>query len=281
MSTPETGRPAPVTFQVSLGNFEGPFDLLLSLIGRHKLDVTEVALSVVTDEFLAYVQARDAHGDLEETSSFLVVAATLLDLKAAKLLPNGQAEDLEDFEALEARDLLFARLLQYRAFKQVATWLAERFALEALVIPRSGRLEEQFRGLLPPVTIPGGADRLARVAERVLSVDRTPSMPLLQLHATTVSVVDQARLIAERLQRHPTTTFRTLTADADRATTVARFLALLELYRRGAVGFEQLQPLGELTIRWTGDRSTEVTVTDDYEGVLPAADPDALSPGEE
>ena len=281
MSTPETGRPAPVTFQVSLGNFEGPFDLLLSLIGRHKLDVTEVALSVVTDEFLAYVQARDPHGDLEETSSFLVVAATLLDLKAAKLLPNGQAEDLEDFEALEARDLLFARLLQYRAFKQVATWLADRFALEALVIPRSGRLEEQFRGLLPPVTIPGGADRLARVAERVLSVDRTPSMPLLQLHATTVSVVDQARLIAERLQRHPTTTFRTLTADADRATTVARFLALLELYRRGAVGFEQLQPLGELTIRWTGDRSTEVTVTDDYEGVLPAADPDALSPGEE
>ena len=184
MNPPETGEPAPATFHVSLGNFEGPFDLLLSLISRHKLDVTEVALSVVTDEFLAYVQGG-ATGDLEETSSFLVVAATLLDLKAAKLLPSRQAEELEDFEALEARDLLFARLLQYRAFKQVASWLSDRLTLQAQVTPRPGGLEEQFRGLLAPVTIPGGASRLARVAERVLSVDRTPSVPLLQLHAAT------------------------------------------------------------------------------------------------
>lgn len=258
-------------FRITLENFEGPFDLLLQLIGCHQLDITEVALSKVTDEFIAHVKRDDKGWDLEQTSSFLVVAATLLDLKAARLLPSGDVDDPEDLAVLEARDLLFARLLQYRAYKQVSLWFADRMAAESLVRARPGGLEDQFRGLLPEITIPGGAVRLARFAEKAFTPVDPPAMPLSQLHIPQVSVADQADLVVARLRKSRVVTFRMLIADTARLVVVARFLALLELFRLGQVGFEQLTPLGELTIRWTGQESGELIISDEFD--RPAEEP--------
>nr|WP_300150550.1 ScpA family protein [Propionicimonas sp.] len=244
-------------FTVHLTNFSGPFDLLLQLISKHKLDVTEVALSKVTDEFVAHIRAMQAAKgatawDLDQTSSFIVVAATLLDLKAARLLPQGEVEDAEDLALLEARDLLFARLLQYRAFKIVSRWLAQTLDAQARRHPRPGGLEERFASLLPEVELDGFADIIAVLAGRALTPKDPPLVSLEHLHAPLVSVREQAEEIVRRLREHTALTFRALTDGADRIVVVARFLALLELFREKAVSFEQLTPLGELTVRWLG-----------------------------
>lgn len=267
---PDLDQPA---FSVHLANFEGPFDLLLQLIAKHKLDVTEVALSQVTDEFIAHVRAAGPVWDLEQTTSFLLVASTLLDLKAARLLPQGDVEDEEDLALLEARDLLFARLLQYKAFKQVAAVLDERLAREALRRPRAVEMEERFATLLPEVLIGIGLDEFARLAAKALEPKPVLEVSLQHIHAARVSVRDQANLVVERLRRHGTMTFRGLCGDSpDRLTTVARFLALLELFRESVVSFDQVTPLGELTIRWTGGEETEVEITDEFDGVDPGTD---------
>lgn len=245
-------------FTVHLSNFTGPFDLLLQLIAKHKLDVTEVALSKVTDEFVAHIKQMQASQgatawDLDQTSSFIVVAATLLDLKAARLLPQGEVEDAEDLALLEARDLLFARLLQYRAFKLVSGWIKETLENQARSYPRPGGLEEHFATLLPDVELSGFSDVIAAIAGRALTPREAPVVGLEHLHAPLVSVREQAEEVVRRLSGRHTLTFRDLVADAeDRLVVVARFLALLELFREKAVGFEQLTPLGELTIRWLG-----------------------------
>jgi segregation and condensation protein A len=256
-------------FDVHLDNFEGPFDLLLQLISRHKMDITEVALSRVTDEFIGHIKAAGSAWDLDQTSQFIVVAATLLDLKAARLIPSGEIEDPEDLALLEARDLLFARLLQYRAYKQVAAWLATTLAEQSGRYPRAAGVEARFARLLPEVTITLSPEEFAALAARA-SVPRTPELPsLAHLHAPTVSVRDQATLVVGRLRRARTLTFRALTGDApDRVTTVARFLALLELFREGAVAFEQLTPLGELTVRWTGSDEGDLAISDEFEEAL-------------
>ncbi len=256
-------------FAVHLDNFEGPFDLLLSLISKHKLDITEVALSRVTDEFIAHVKAIGKVWDLEQTTSFLVVASTLLDLKAARLLPQGDVEDEEDLALLEARDLLFARLLQYKAFKQVAGVLERRLAGESRRHPRAVGLEERFAGLLPEVLIGIGLDQFAALAARALEPKPELEVSLHHIHAPQVSVREQATLMLDRLQRHGTMTFRALCGDApDTLTRVARFLALLELFREGPIAFDQVSPLGELTVRWTGGvdiAETEFEI-DEFEG---------------
>ena len=250
--------PATDEFTVHLTNFSGPFDLLLQLISKHKLDVTEVALSQVTDEFVAHIKhAQAAQGstwwDLDQTSSFIVVAATLLDLKAARLLPHGEVDDPEDLALLEARDLLFARLLQYRAFKLVSVWLGHTLETQARRHPRPGGLEERFAKLLPEVQLDGFADVIAVLAGRALTPREAPQVSLAHLHTPLVSVREQAEEIVRRLREHSALSFRALTADAaDRLVVVARFLALLELFREKAVNFEQLTPLGELTVRWLG-----------------------------
>jgi segregation and condensation protein A len=270
---PPTEAPA---FELRLDNFEGPFDLLLNLIAKHKLDITEVALSRVTDEFIAHVKAGGAHWDLEQTSSFLLVASTLLDLKAARLLPQGDVEDEDDLELLEARDLLFARLMQYKAFKQVAGVLAVRLADEAKRHPRLVGLEERYAGLLPEVLIGIGLDQFALIAAKTLEPKPEAELSLQHLHVARVSVREQAALVVERLRRGGTMTFRALCGDSpDTLTTVARFLSLLELFREGAVAFEQAAALSELTIRWTGtdDASAEDLVTDEFEGAPPEAAP--------
>ncbi len=269
-----------VAFSLHLDNFEGPFDLLLQLISRHKLDITEVALSRVTDEFIAHIKAAGSSWDLDQTSQFVVVAATLLDLKAARLLPSGEVEDPEDLAMLEARDLLFARLLQYRAFKQVSVWLARSLDQESRRYPRDVGLEARFAALLPEVQLRLTPDEFAALAAKAMTPKPADLVSLTHLHAPTVSVREQAGLVVDRLRRQRTLTFRALTGDApDRLTVIARFLALLELFREQAVAFEQLSPLGELTIRWTGTDAGDLDISDEFDGQpAPVAAPDGPTP---
>ena len=238
-------------FEVHLDVFEGPFDLLLGLISKHKLDITEVALSQVTDEFIAYIRARAEGWDLDQASYFLVVAATLLDLKAARLLPAGEVEDEEDLALLEARDLLFARLLQYRAYKEVAAIFAGKMAVQARRFPRRVPMEPRFADLLPEVLLGLGPAEFARIAALTLTPRPAPVVPTAHIHTPRTSVREQAEILAGRLRTLGRATFRQLTSDcAGTYEVVARFLALLELFREGSVSFEQLVPLGELYVTW-------------------------------
>ncbi|MEU6178701.1 segregation and condensation protein A [Streptomyces coeruleorubidus] len=254
-------------FKVRLANFEGPFDLLLQLISRHKLDVTEVALSKVTDEFMAYIRAMGPDWDLDETTEFLVVAATLLDLKAARLLPAAEVEDEADLALLEARDLLFARLLQYRAYKQIADIFSGRLDDEARRYPRTVGLEPHHAELLPEVVISIGAEGFAKLAVKAMQPKPKPQVYVDHIHAPLVSVQEQAAIVVARLRELGEAGFRELVADTDDTlTVVARFLALLELYREKAVALEQETALGELLVRWTGGDGDETpTVTDEFD----------------
>jgi segregation and condensation protein A len=255
-------RPAEGGFHVHLEIFEGPFDLLLSLIAKRQLDVTLVALSQVTDEFIAHIRARGDEWDLDQASSFLVIAATLLDLKVARLLPSAEVEDEEDLALLEARDLLFARLLQYRAFKQLAALFAERFAREGRRYPRAVPMEPGFAELLPEVLLGVGPTEFAALAARAVTPRPRPMVAVDHLHAPKVSVREQAVLLAGRLRDAGAATFRSLASDADSTlVVVARFLALLELYREGAVAFEQVSALGELHIRWIAEADADAELT--------------------
>jgi segregation and condensation protein A len=240
-------------FRVRLDNFEGPFDLLLQLISKHKMDVTEVALHQVTDDFIAHIRGMGAAWDLGQATEFLLVAATLLDLKAARLLPAAEVEDEEDLALLEARDLLFARLLQYRAYKQVAAHFAGLEREAALRSPRAVTLEPRFAAAMPEVLLGIGAEEFARIAARALAPRPVPTVSLEHLHAPRVSVREHAALLRDRLGRVGTATFRALCADCQGTLeVVARFLAVLELYREGVLGFDQVEPLGELHVRWVG-----------------------------
>jgi segregation and condensation protein A len=253
-------------FQVHLANFEGPFDLLLQLISKHKLDVTEVALSQVTDEFIAHIRAGGKTWDLGQATEFLVVAATLLDLKAARLLPSAEIEDEEDLALLEARDLLFARLLQYRAYKQVAAHFARLEAEAARRHPRAVGLEPRFAAAMPEVLLGIGPERFAELAASAMTPKPPPVVGLDHVHAPRVSVREHAIVIRERLRRIGSTTFRALCADCENTLeVVARFLALLELYRDGVVGFDQVQALGELHVRWTGSDADGAAAETDTE----------------
>ncbi|MEV7898209.1 segregation and condensation protein A [Streptomyces cyaneofuscatus] len=257
-------------FTVRLVNFEGPFDLLLQLISRHKLDVTEVALSKVTDEFMAYIRAMGPDWDLDQTTEFLVVAATLLDLKAARLLPAAEVEDEADLALLEARDLLFARLLQYRAYKQIADIFSGRLESEARRHPRTVGLEDHHAELLPEVVISIGPEGFAKLAVKAMQPKPKPQVYVDHIHAPLVSVREQAGIVVERLREAgAAVSFRTLTEDApDTLTVVARFLALLELYREKAVTLDQDEALGELLVAWCGGEGTEPVVTDEFDQEL-------------
>jgi segregation and condensation protein A len=254
-------------FTVRLANFEGPFDLLLQLISKHKLDVTEIALSTVTNEFMAYIHAMGPDWDLDQTTEFLVVAATLLDLKAARLLPAAEVEDEADLALLEARDLLFARLLQYRAYKKIAAIFAERLDNEALRYPRTVGLEPQHAELLPEVVLSIGPERFAQLAVKAMVPKPKPQVYIDHIHAPLVSVREQAEHVIAILRELGTAGFDELTRDApDTLTVVARFLALLELYREKAVTLDQEEALGTLLVRWTGvaDESAPL-VTDEFD----------------
>ncbi|WP_405665827.1 segregation/condensation protein A [Streptomyces sp. NBC_00055] len=265
--TAASGAPADDgRFTVRLANFEGPFDLLLQLISKHKLDVTEVALSKVTDEFMAHIRAMGVDWDLDQTTEFLVVAATLLDLKAARLLPAAEVEDEADLALLEARDLLFARLLQYRAYKRIAEIFSARLESEGRRFPRTVGLEPHHAELLPEVVISIGAEGFARLAVKAMQPKPKPQVYVDHIHAPLVSVREQAEIVVARLRETGGITFRELTEDApDTLTVVARFLALLELYREKAVTLDQEEALGELMVRWAGGAGAEPAVTDEFD----------------
>jgi segregation and condensation protein A len=256
-------------FSLHLSNFEGPFDLLLQLISRHKMDITEVALGAVTDEFIAFGRGFERSGgglDLEKTTEFLLVAATLLDLKAAKLLPSGEVDDESDLALLEARDLLFARLLQYRAFKEISAIFSQRIDREEKFFARLVALEPHFAQLLPEVMIGVGAQRFAAIANRVLAPKTAPIFNTDHLHQSAVSVAEQAAMLVEHLRRTGRATFRAIVANAETTlVVVARFLALLELYREEVVRFEQMVCLGELQITWIGSSTGEVMVSGEFD----------------
>lgn len=256
-------------FSVHLSNFDGPFDLLLQLISRHKMDVTEVSLSMVTDEFISFIRALEASGqgwELDQATEFLVVAATLLDLKAARLLPSGDVEDEEDLALLEARDLLFARLLQYRAFKEIAATFNERISAADKSFARVVALDPALAALLPEVLIGVGAARFAAIAERVLTPKIAPVVAVQHLHMALVSVAEESKMVVEALRHSKSLSFRNLIADADSTLViVARFLALLDLYRQGVLRFDQVIALGELQISWTGSLEGEVEITDEFD----------------
>ncbi|AEM86229.1 segregation and condensation protein A [Streptomyces violaceusniger] len=253
-------------FTVRLDNFEGPFDLLLQLISKHKLDVTEVALSKVTDEFMVYIRAMGPDWDLDQTTEFLVVAATLLDLKAARLLPAAEVEDEADLALLEARDLLFARLLQYRAYKQIADIFNDRLIAESARYPRTVGLEPHHAALLPDVVISIGPEGFAKLAVKAMQAKPKPQVYIDHIHAPLVSVREQAEVVVARLRELGEATFSMLTEDApDVLTVVARFLALLELYRERAVLLDQPEALGSLMVRWTGGAGREPLVTDEFD----------------
>jgi segregation and condensation protein A len=260
---PESG------FSVHLDNFDGPFDLLLQLISRHKLDITEISLSIVTDEFIAFIRALEASGEgwrLDQATEFLVIAATLLDLKAARLLPSGEIEDEEDLALLEARDILFARLLQYRAFKEVAASFQDAIANADKSFPRVVALDPALASLLPEVLIGVGAQRFAAIAERVLTPKAPPVVAVEHLHSALVSVTEESKLVVEALRKGRTVSFRNLVHGADSTlVVVARFLALLDLYRQGALRFEQVIALGELQISWVGSDEGDILVTDEFD----------------
>ncbi|WP_372442622.1 segregation and condensation protein A [Streptomyces pactum] len=249
-----------------LDNFEGPFDLLLQLISRHRMDVTEVALSRVTDEFMAHIRAMGPDWDLDQTTEFLVVAATLLDLKAARLLPAAEVEDEADLALLEARDLLFARLLQYRAYKRVADIFGDRLESEARRHPRTVGLEPHHADLLPEVVLGIGAEGFARLAVKAMQPRPEPQVYVDHIHAPLVSVREQAQVVIARLREAGEATFAELAEDApDTLTVVARFLALLELYREKAVVLDQPRALGTLLVRWAGDAAGRPVITDEFD----------------
>ena len=272
-----TRRAAVTPFEVHLDNFEGPFDLLLGLISKHKLDITEIALASVTDEFIAHIrraQEADTDWDLGQASEFLLVAATLLDIKAARLLPQSAATDDDDFALIEARDLLFARLLQYRAFKDIARAFADQMATAGKMTARQAGLEPQFASLLPELVMGITPEQLAMVAARALTPKVPPTVGLEHLHVAQVSVREQAALLVDRLRRARMATFRDLVADADETIViVARFLALLELFKEGAIAFEQPEALGALTVRWTGSDAGEVDVSEEFDETEDSSEP--------
>jgi len=241
-------------FSLNIGNFEGPFDLLLSLISKHQVDITSISLSQVTNDFIAYVRTLEDADQLEEASEFLVVAATLLDIKIAELLPKGEVVDAEDVALLEARDLLFARLLQYRAFKDISSWFQTAIALESRRVYRSVRLDDRFRTQRPELVWTVSLEDFARLAEETMAPREIPMVGLTHLHAPRISIREQAAEVVALLRAATTLTFRELISSVrDRAVLVARFLAILELYRMSAVSFEQSESLGPLQITWRAD----------------------------
>lgn len=266
LSIDEVGDTA---FSVHLENFDGPFDLLLQLISRHKMDITEISLSIVTDEFISFIRTLEESGQgwqLDQATEFLVIAATLLDLKAARLLPSGEVEDEEDLALLEARDILFARLLQYRAFKEIAATFSERIALADKSFARVVALDPALSALLPEVLIGVGAARFAAIAQRVLTPKTLPSMNIDHLHMPLVNVAEESKHVVDALRKSKSMSFRSLVADAENTlVVVARFLALLNLYREGVLRFDQVMALGELQISWTGSLTGEIEVSDEFD----------------
>ena len=281
---PEVARPNSDDFHVHLENFSGPFDLLLSLISKHKMDITEVALATVTDEFIAYIRMADfdevagntllsknARRNLGMASEFLLIAATLLDLKAARLLPTTDQDTEDALELLEARDVLFTKLLQYRAFKHLSQEFSERLEQQSASIPRATRLDPELAGLLPPLVWNLSPARLSLLAQQALGERQEiapPQVSVAHLHGSSLSVTDEAPTVISKLRAAGTLTFTELVVETDdQLVIVIRFLILLELFREAQITFQQTSALAPLSITWVGTETFVAYTLDDYVGV--------------
>lgn len=256
MAGNEGYQPEITGFTIVLNNFEGPYDLLLNLIGARKLDITEIALAEVTDEFIEYVRLLGETAQLDEVTEFLVTAATLLALKTQRLLPRSGEDEEEDLKLLSSRDLLFARLLQYRAYQQVADRFEEWQTNARRRYPRAVGMEDQFLDLMPPVELGHTAGSFAELAASVFRPKPPETVRTDHVHAQAVSVPEQAGKILDTLKLAGPDhwlTFTALTRDCTKTMeVVGRFLAVLELYKAHAIDAQQEEALGQLDIAWTG-----------------------------
>ena len=232
--------------------FEGPFDLLLHLIARQRVDIWQVSLSRITEDYLAEVR-RMRQLNLEVATEFLVVAATLLELKAARLLPAPDADPDEAETALEERDLLFARLLQYRAYKQAAELFGERMAAQAAYFPRRVGAEDVLRGIAPDLLTGVDPAELARLAAAVFTPSPPPELRTSHIAPPKLSVSEAVARLARRLSHRGPTSFQDLVGDGTPIEVVLGFLAVLELYKRALVDLEQAAVFGDIAVRWTGE----------------------------
>lgn len=240
-------------YHVSLSAFEGPFDLLLHLIARRKVDIYEIPIAAITDDYLAVIGQLDQL-DLEVTTEFLVVAATLVELKAARLLPSQDDPEVDEL-ALEARDLLYARLLDYRTFREAAAHLRDRLERFDGYIPREVRLEPQLAALRPEASLGISPDQLALIAARAFADRPADVLDLSHVQPVRMTVREAAGMILDELTRADgPLTFDELTAGCRHtAEVVVHFLACLELYKLDHVDLQQPENLGTLTVTWTPD----------------------------
>jgi len=239
--------------------FEGPFDLLLHLIARQRVDIWQVSLSRITEDYLAEVR-RMRQLNLEVATEFLVVAATLLELKAARLLPAPDADPDEAETALEERDLLFARLLQYRAYKQAAELFGERMAEQAAYLARRVGAEDVLKGLALDLLTGVEPAELARLAAGALTPSPQPEVRTSHIAPPKLSVAEAVADLAVRLRERGSSSFEELVGGtALPIEVVVGLLALLELYKRSLVEIEQTATFGAIAVRWTGGDATEPT----------------------
>lgn len=249
--------------------YEGPFDLLLQLILKEQVDIYEINLSTIVDAYLVELE-RLAELDLDIATSFLLIAATLVDLKARRLLPNTADIDLDDEFALwEERDMLLARLLEAKTFKDVAGVFA-RLADEAdKTFPRVVGPDERFNGVLPDMLEGTSLKRFQNAAIKALTPRPKPVVDLFHVNPIKVTVADAVAELLDELPRAGKISFRRLTAQfADRIDVIVRFLALLELFKQGAVELDQSERFGDIEVLWTEDDDFDPAsvLIDAYEG---------------
>lgn len=258
---------APVAYDVATPVFEGPFDLLLHLILREEVDIHEISLATIVDAYLEELKRMQTL-DLEVATEFLLIAATLVELKARRLLPGKEDVDLDDDLALwEERDLLLARLLECKTFKDVARILS-RFVDEAdRVYGRVAGPDERFMTVMPDLLEGMTVDKLQKGLVSAITPRPVPTLTVFHVSPIRFTVAEVVQNLMERLPRRQATSFRELTSElTERLEVIVHFLALLEMYKQGFIELDQAERLGDITVEWTGiGPSGEISI-DDYEG---------------
>lgn len=246
-------------FQVNLEVYSGPFDALLGMIANNKLELTEVSLSSITEEFLTYVRGLDFTKNMDEASAFLDIASILVEAKSVAILPGGEdsQHDEQSLEALRERDLLFARLLQYRAYKQAAGDFRARIAANSGRFPHPAAMDEGIAAMLPELVWTLTPLELAQLAAQVIANAPASEVSIHQLHVPLVDLRAQSMVVRDRLiaalesKGDQSMSFSELTRDCtSRIEVVARFMAVLVFFKQGVLQYQQDGPFAELHLRW-------------------------------
>ena len=258
-------------FQVNLEVYSGPFDALLGMIANNKLELTEVSLSSITEEFLAYVRGLDFTKNMDEASAFLDVASILVEAKSVAILPGGEENHEQSLEALRERDLLFARLIQYRAYKQAAGDFRARFAANSGRFPHPAYMDEGIQAMLPELVWTLTPAELAKLAAQVIANAPASEVSVHQLHVPLVDLRAQSVVVRDRLRKalesgSQSMSFSELTQDcASRIEVVARFMAVLVFFKQGVLQYRQNGPFEELHLRWVAgvdDAMSDVNISE-------------------